>query len=387
MSLVSWVKGLFNRNRYEYEDEELTSRSNEPTDIKHYVINLCEQMIDVSRELEEVRAEYDKVTSYLNDIQIIEGIEGEQKEQLLEIAVNVNNLTKARKEYMNIQQNISDAVYMQMKEAEDVIPDAIRRLKSNEAYLDTIKRDMNYLEAEKVEWSVLRQERKHERKNLKKMAQFMMFFFGGVILALLIISVAMEWNSIFPIVVALFFATLCGCYVILRIQECNRDIKKCDVNQNRAIYLENKVKIKYVNMKNAVDYACQKYHVNNSQELTYNYEQFIEITKEREKLKETNEDLIYFSNKLVRNMLKLNLYDAKIWQDYAYALVNPKEMVELKHDLFVRRQKLRERMEYNMNAIAEMREDARRYCDVMEDKTPQVREILQKIEEISRLYV
>ena len=387
MSLVSWVKGLFNRNRYEYEDEDFASRSNEPTDIKHYVINLCEQMIDVSRELEEVRAEYDKVTSYLNDIQIIEGLEGTQKEEVLEIAVNVNNLTKVRKEYMNIQQNISDAVFMQMKEAEDVIPDAIRRLKSNEAYLDTIKRDMNYLEAEKVEWSVLRQERKAERKNLKRMAQIMMFLFGGVILALLIVSVIMEWTSVLPIMAVLFLATLCGAYIVLRIQECNRDIKKCDVNQNRAIYLENKVKIKYVNMKNAVDYACQKYHVNNSQELTYNYEQFIEITKEREKLKETNEDLIYYSNKLVRSMLKLNLYDAKIWQDYSYALVNPKEMVELKHDLFVRRQKLRERMEYNMNAIAEMREDARRYCDVMEDKTPQVREILQKIEEISRLYV
>ena len=387
MSLVSWVKGLFNRNRYEYEDEDFASRSNEPTDIKHYVINLCEQMIDVSRELEEVRAEYDKVTSYLNDIQIIEGLEGTQKEEVLEIAVNVNNLTKVRKEYMNIQQNISDAVFMQMKEAEDVIPDAIRRLKSNEAYLDTIKRDMNYLEAEKVEWSVLRQERKAERKNLKRMAQIMMFLFGGVILALLIVSVIMEWTSVLPIMAVLFLATLCGAYIVLRIQECNRDIKKCDVNQNRAIYLENKVKIKYVNMKNAVDYACQKYHVNNSQELTYNYEQFIEITKEREKLKETNEDLIYYTNKLVRSMLKLNLYDAKIWQDYSYALVNPKEMVELKHDLFVRRQKLRERMEYNMNAIAEMREDARRYCDVMEDKTPQVREILQKIEEISRLYV
>lgn len=386
MSLVSWIKGLLKKDTTEEIPENIPVRPSAPTDIKSYVISLCEQMIDVSKELEEIRAEYDKVTCYLNDIQVVEGLEGQQKEQLLDVATNISNLTKTREEYMNIQQNISDAVFMQMQEQEAVIPDAIRRLKSNEAYLDTIRRDMNYLEGEKVEWSVLRHERKAELVKLRGMAKLFMFFFGGAALIVLILMTTMKWDSMLPLIVVAFLATLCGCYVVLRIQECNKDIKKCDVNQNHAIYLENKVKIKYVNIKNAVDYACEKYHVNNSQELTYNYEQFIEITKEREKLKETNEDLIYFSNKLVRMLLQLNLYDAKIWQNYAEAIINPKEMVEIKHDLFVRRQKLRERMEYNVNAIKEMKADAKRYCDVMEGRIPQVQEFLSKIDEISKMY-
>ena len=384
MSLFSWVKGLFHKNIQEQGIAGFEP-NNEPMDIKHYVINLCEQMIDISKELENIHGEYETVTAYLNDIQKVEGLEGEQKTQLVDIATTVSKLNNTRNEYLNIEQAISDAVFMQMKENEDEIPDAIRRLKSNEQYLDTIKKDMNYLAGEKIEWSVLRHEKQAELKGLKRLSMFLLFFFGSVALVVLILTIGMQWDLL-PIIIVAFLTTLCGAYVVLRIQDCNQEIKKCDVNQNRAITLENRVKIKYVNMKNAVDYACQKYHVNNSKELTYNYEQFIEITKEREKLKETNEDLQFFTNKLVRSLKELHLYDAKIWANYAEAIVNPKEMVELKHDLFVRRQKLREQMEYNMNAIKEMKEDARRYSDVMDDKTSQVRMILNKIDEICKTY-
>lgn len=385
MSLVSWFKGLFHKNKESQGEVVALGQYSEPMDIKHFVISLCEQMIDVSKDMEDIRGEYETVTSYLNDIQIIESLQGSQKEQLLEIATSIFNLTKVRDEYINIEQNISDATYNQMKELEDEIPDAIRRLKSNETYLDTIKKDMNYLAAEKVEWSVLRQEKTEEREYLKKLSTFFLFFFGGIAVVVLILSVLYEWDLL-PLIIVAFLATLCGSYVVLRTQDCNQTIRKCDANKNRAITLENRVKIKFVNMKNAVDYACQKYHVKNSEELTYNYEQFIEISKEREKLKETNEDLHYFSNKLIRYLLNFHLYDAKIWPNHASAIVNPKDMVELKHDLFTRRQSLREQMEYNRNAIAEMREDAKRYCDIMEDKTPQIQQIISKIDEISKIY-
>ena len=120
--------------------------------------------------------------------------------------------------------------------------------------------------------------------------------------------------------------------------------------------------------------------------MTYNYEQFIEITKERERLRETNEDLQYFTAKMVRMLQTVQLYDARIWANYAQAIVDPKEMVELKHDLFVRRQKLRDQMEYNINAMKEMKEDVERYCNVLGDKSAQVQMILSKIEEIRKLY-
>ena len=144
------------------------------------------------------------------------------------------------------------------------------------------------------------------------------------------------------------------------------------------------MKFKYVNIKNAVDYTCERFHVNNSLELTYNYEQYIEACKEREKFKQTNEDLEYFNGRLVRILQGLHLYDARIWLNYANAVIDPREMVEVKHDLFSRRQKLRSRIEYNLNAIEDMKQEVEKYIDKMGSKTEQVRTILMKVDEINR---
>ena len=95
------------------------------------------------------------------------------------------------------------------------------------------------------------------------------------------------------------------------------------------IFVENRIKIKYVNAKNAVDYTCKRFNVINSKALTYHYEQYIEICKEREKFKQTNEDLEYMKNRLVRILRSMNLYDARIWLNYADAIVNKNEYRKL----------------------------------------------------------
>ena len=192
-----------------------------------------------------------------------------------------------------------------------------------------------------------------------------------------------EWELL-PLFIVALLATLAASYVILRMQECNKDIKQSDVNQNYIISLENRIKIKYVNAKNAVDYTCKRFHVKNSKELTFNYEQYIEICKEREKFKQTNEELEYFKNRLVRILRGINLYDAKIWLNYANAIIDKHEMVELKHELFSRRQFLRGRIDYNLAAISDMKVDVDLYVDKLGDKAAQIRAIVYKVEELNR---
>lgn len=355
----------------------------EPKAINNYVINLCEQMIDISREMEEVRREYEQVTAYLNDITIVEGLEGTQKEQLIDIATNVSKLTKARNDYLNAEHKISDDTFTQMGELEAEIPSIIKRLKENETYLDAIKRDMNHLAGEKVEWSVLRHEREEEQRRLRKSSYTFLYAFGVAAVGVAVLSIMLKWDLL-PIMIVAFLAVLAGSYIVIRMQECAKEIKKCDINLNHAISLENRVKIKYVNIKNAVDYTCQRFHVNNSMELTYNYEQYIEASKEREKFKQTNEDLEYFNGRLVRILHGLHLYDAKIWLNYANAVIDPREMVEVKHDLFSRRQNLRNRIEYNLSAIEDMKKEVEKYLDKMGSKTEQVRSILERVKELNK---
>lgn len=364
---------------YYVRDEVLS----EPAAIKNHVVNLCEQMIEISRELDDVRHEYEQVTEYLNDIQIVEGLGGEQRRQLEEVATQVSKLVSARNDYLNAEHKISDETFNQMEEMEAEIPAIIRRLKENEADLETIKHDLNLLTSEKVEWCVVHQEREEELGHLRRVSIGMLFVFGAFAIFVIFLSMNYEWDM-FPLFAVVLFATAATVYVIVRMQACNQEIKKSEVNQNYIISLENRIKIKYVNAKNAVDYTCNRFHVKNSKELTFNYEQYIEICKERERFKQTNEELEYYKNRLIRMMRGLNLYDARVWLNYANAIVNKNEMVELKHELFSRRQFLRGRIDYNLNAISDMRSDVNLYVDKLGDKSAQIRAIIYKVDELNK---
>lgn len=385
MGFLNWFKKKKQKKIEQeiIEDAIKPAELKDPTDIKHYMINLCEQMIDISKEMEEIRHEYEVVTAQLNDIQRVESLPKEQKDQIKDVAVNILNLTTAREKYLNTEQKISDATFQQMQKQEDELPTIIRRLKENEKYLDSIKHDLNALAAEKIEWSMLRSECNEEQSVLRKLSYFMLFFFGITAIVVVGLSIYLKWDSYLPIIIVAFLATLSGAYVVIRFQECTKDLKRCDVNQNRAISLENRVKIKYVNMKNAVDYACEKYHVRNSDELTYNYEQYIEAARALEKFQQNSDDLEYFQNKLIRILRNYHLYDVKVWVNYAPAILEEKEMERLKDELFVRRQGLKGQITYNMEAFSNYKSEVERYCASANDAPPQLRAILRKIEEMN----
>ena len=87
---------------------------------------------------------------------------------------------------------------------------------------------------------------------------------------------------------------------------------------------------------------------------------------------------------MVRLLRGLNLYDARMWLNYANAIIDKNEMVELKHEYFQRRQFLRKRIDYNVNAITELRTETNLYVDKLGDKANQVRAIVNKVEELNR---
>ena len=160
-------------------------------------------------------------------------------------------------------------------------------------------------------------------------------------------------------------------------------IQVAERSQNRAIVLLNKVKLKYINVANAVDYACEKYHVKSAGELENQWQYYLEAVKERQKYQRTNEDLEYFNGRLVRMLSNYQLYDAHVWVTQAVALVDPKEMVEIKHGLIGRRQKLRARIENNLSQVNEQKEEAEQLLDKVGSMRPQMEKILNAVDKIN----
>jgi len=122
---------------------------------------------------------------------------------------------------------------------------------------------------------------------------------------------------------------------------------------NRLITLQNKIKIKYVNSANTIDFLYDKYAINSSGELKYRWEQYVAMRDEMNLQKKNIEILDMYEREIENYMKQLGVHDPEVWTYQASALVDPREMVELKHRLNTRRGKLRDSIDYNQGLIDE----------------------------------
>ena len=72
------------------------------------------------------------------------------------------------------------------------------------------------------------------------------------------------------------------------------------------------------------------------------------IRAEEEKFRKNEHQQEVHRNTIIRELRRCGVLDAGIWVLQPQALIDEKEMVEVRHSLNVRRQKLREHIDYNM---------------------------------------
>lgn len=365
------------------ETETKTKAQTQSKSAGFQVVDTCEQMIDAAREFEDAKEEYVLVTNYLTDIEKIENMAPADKKIMQDAAANIAVLNKKRNEFLKTENRISDSQYAQMQELEEEIPRAIRRLERNESYLDTINRDLKYLEGEKVQLDMDKEYSIEQQKRLRIYAILIIIFFAAVVVVCFAMRLILNVETTIFMFIGALLSAVAGVFIYLSYQNETNEIKSCVANKNRAVSLENRVKIKYVNVKNSVDYTYEKYHVKNSKEFVYIYEQYLLAVKDKERFRQTSDDLEYNNRKLLDVLQKNRFYDSKVWLNYANAIVEPREMVELKHELISRRQKLRGRMQYNINTITSLRRDILSHRLEIGDRMNEINRILNKIAELN----
>lgn len=371
------------RPKQETRKKQKESKGPKPKEPKKNLASeYCEQIKDAAKNLEETKREYKIVTDYLTDIQMIENLPEPEFAKIQETAQNVVNLNEARDAYLNKAKTISDSQFAQMEQLEGEMPEIIRRLQENESYQTVVKRDMQYLEGEREEWRYYQESLEQEEKILRRLLFGLLGLFVVAATVIVILGTVMKFDIIMPFFIAALVAGAAGGLMVWRLQNDGMEKKKSQANINRAIVLMNKVKFKYVNVTNAVDYACEKYHVKNAYELGYIWDQYLEAVKEREKYQRTNDDLEYFNDKLIRQLKRYKLYDAKIWIHQARALLEPKEMVEVKHELLVRRQKLRGGIEHQVEDMRNVRKEIENMVKSRPGGSREIKEVLDSLDEL-----
>ena len=111
--------------------------------------------------------------------------------------------------------------------------------------------------------------------------------------------------------------------------------------------------------------------VDNYEQLKSLWEEYIKIKDEAKRYQSNTELLDYYHKELIKELKKFGIKDAEIWIYQPSAIIDSKEMVEVRHRLNVRRQKLRERIDSNVKQKVEAMEAVKQimksYPDCMEE--------------------
>ena len=139
----------------------------------------------------------------------------------------------------------------------------------------------------------------------------------------------------------------------------------------------NKVKIKYINNTNALEYSYQKYMVKSYAELLLLWEEYKKEKEDERRFLLSTDKLDFYNRELVKNLRNYNLYDTKIWIHQPKALLDQKEMVEVRHRLNTRRQKLREQIDYNNQLKDNATGEVNKYLMESEENKEEVIELIK----------
>lgn len=354
MSLLSTVKDIFTKTEvteesFEYESiEDFLAKQAEQQNGEQEddIAFKCDQIVDATYQMEDLRAEYDMVTSYFTDIQTIEELPQNVKQEIMDIAQKIAYLEDETSQFLHSDDRISDENF-RMIQGIDNLTEVFGQLKDLEDMDMKIKRDLKNLEAEKNSQEYL-QDSIEERQ--AKLRMFMIGF--GTVSVLLVVTLAVigilaDTNLVIPILLILLVVAGMAALSVVTYRNMSYEFKMSEMRENRAINLMNKVKIKYINNTSTLDYLYSKYNIKSLRELEYLYEQYLIMVDEVRKYQKTAGDLREFSDSLSKLLFAHGVKDPDIWTKQSLALIDSREMVEVKHSLNVRRQKLREQIAYN----------------------------------------
>lgn len=335
---------------FEGYDSTITKPSadfNNPEMRQHFVFDKCEQMIECSHQMDEAKAEYDSVTAYLLDIDKIESLPDAQRGVINDMAERIVTLQKNRQEYQDYSRKLADPKYQGIRLYEEEFPKAIEKLRENEKYQAIVKRDIDCLQGEKNHIKIEIDNLEYSNDGLKKWAIIIPVLFLILLAGAFFLKVKLYWDITTILCGIVALACVGASAVFIYSQKYTGKIKQNKADLNHVIVLLNRMKAKFVTVKNAVDYVYEKYNIHSSYELEYLWQEYDNLKKERAKHSLSTDDLEYYAKALSFELAKYDLYDPGIWASQVEALLNKNEMVEVRHNLNSRRQKLRSRIESN----------------------------------------
>lgn len=333
---------------YDRDDLQVHNRKQR----EEYVRGCLEQIAEASREVENLQHEYQVVTSHLKDIEEIEALPENESRLLMECAKRIDTLERQQSGYKERKNRMTDEKFYQMECMEEEVQEAYEKLEKAEEYQNLIKRDLRRLDSERQAYGFRKTELRHLMKDTRSMTIVCATAVIFCLLLLLILQYAFSFDVKIGYLAAGGIGALAITAIFLKYNDAVRELSQVESGISRLIRLQNTVKIRYVNNTHLLDYLYMKYNVKSAQELGRDYKQYLEEKDERHNYKRAEIELDSTQQELLHILRRYQVKDPMIWLYQTQALLDKKEMIEIRHNLIIRRQSLRRRMDYNKEVIA-----------------------------------
>lgn len=319
---------------------------------RQYVTDCLEQASEAAKEINLLGGEYSLVTAYLTDIEEIEALPEEEREALNNIAKRMVALVRERDRYHDKKNRMKDSDYYRIRKQEDEVQEGIEKLKDCESQGEVIRQDMQRLDRERHAYAFRRAELENMLNNYRGMAVIFLTALVACVLMLLILQFGFHMNTQIGYVFSVGAAVVAITVLWVKYTDAEREKGRVERAVNKLILLQNKVKIKYVNNSNLREYLCIKYNTEGAAVLEKLWQQYSQEKEERKEYAETEAKLDFYQQQLKARMANYHITDRDRWVNQPEALLDKREMVEIRHELILRRQALRKQMDYN-NGLAE----------------------------------
>ena len=329
------------------------SNFTDDTQRTRYIESCLEQMKAASDEIDLLNREYDSVTAYLNDTDEIERLPEHVRTPIQDCATKLLRLEKEFTNYTSKKDLLSGEDYALMERLEDEMPEGYEKLKKSEEYQKLIKEDMRRIEGEKQAYYYRKAELKGMLANIKGVFFICVVAAITCVIMLLILQFGFELDAQIGYILTAGATAVAFTVLFVKNIDMQQEAAKVEKSIGKLIHMHNTVKIRYVNNTNLLEYLYMKYNVDSSALLKELWDKYVSERAERERFEQTKYDITFYRDELLQHMRKLHIADPDIWIHQAEALVNRKEMVEIRHSLVERRQNLRKQMEYNKDVAVD----------------------------------
>ena len=354
------------------------------SDLKEYVKGQCEIMEDAGRHIEMIMEEYSQVSERFADIELYENAPDNLKDQIAKQAELVDNLAVDRRILKNSESKLSNNAYNRMDMYAQELPKSFRFIQQQETYYETVKRDLQSLEGERM---ALRMEAKNLKKKhaaIKKAAIIVLACLAVVYSIFTIVMVALDnEDELYLFFVVTFLGAIVAVGIFAWLSIIHRQASAVEIKINKITAALNKIKIKYVNAANVLSYEYDKYKIKSSYELGRKFELYLQMKEERKHVLMMTANLNDAENKLLMLLKRIGISDTVVWLSQTKGLYIRNEMVEIRHELAARRKKLRNQIEYNEGRIEEAKYNIRKVNKLHPEYTKETLEILDEYEKRS----